>query len=49
MKPPTVVPTIPSAAVTRIPPGSCPGITSVASAPTIKPNSIQPRMVDART
>jgi hypothetical protein len=35
--PPTKAPAIPSSIVTKIPPGSRPGITSLARAPTIKP------------
>src|SRR5262245_9567741 len=45
MKPPSTAPAIPSSIVTMIPPGSRPGITSFASAPTTKPKRIQPRIV----
>src|SRR5262245_53448619 len=43
-KPPSTAPAIPSSIVTMIPPGSRPGITSFAMAPTTRPNRIQPRM-----
>src|SRR5262245_29513446 len=42
MKPPSNAPAIPISIVTMMPPGSRPGITSLASAPTIKPNTIHP-------
>src|SRR5574339_423204 len=43
-KPPSRAPTMPSTIVTMMPPGSRPGINSLAIAPTIKPKTIQPRM-----
>src|SRR4026209_1796374 len=42
MKPPSSAPAIPSSIVTMMPPGSRPGITSLARAPTIRPNTIHP-------
>src|SRR2546426_9735047 len=41
MKPPTMAPAIPSRIVTTKPPGSFPGITSFAIAPTTSPKMIQ--------
>ena len=42
MKPPITAPAMPSSIVTMNPPGSRPGISSLAIAPTIKPKTIQP-------
>src|SRR3954468_10577557 len=41
-QPPSSAPAMPSSIVTMIPPGSRPGITSLASAPTIRPKIIHP-------
>ena len=43
-KPPSSAPTMPSTIVTMMPPGSRPGINSLAIAPTIKPKTIHPKM-----
>src|SRR3712207_5512287 len=42
--PPTKAPTIPRRMVTIIPPGSSPGIISLAKAPAISPTTIQAMM-----
>ena len=47
MSPPTTAPAIPSYIVTMMPPGSRPGITSLASAPTTRPITIHPITVMA--
>src|SRR2546423_11272518 len=44
-KPPRTAPAMPKSIVTMKPPGSRPGITSFANAPTIKPKKIQPIMM----
>ncbi|RWX48308.1 hypothetical protein H206_05137 [Candidatus Electrothrix aarhusensis] len=43
-KPPTKAPAIPIRMVTKIPPGSFPGIMNFASTPTISPMTIQDRI-----
>ena len=43
MNPPINAPTIPISIVTKMPPGSLPGMTSFAMMPTMSPKSIQPR------
>ena len=45
-QPPSRAPTMPSTIVTKMPPGSRPGITSLARAPTINPKMIQPKMLN---
>src|SRR6185295_12751111 len=44
-----MAPATPSAIVVTMPPGSWPGITSFARTPTIRPNRIQPRIVNMAT
>src|SRR5437016_13166269 len=48
MNPPNSAPAIPSAMVTMMPPGSRPGMTNLAIAPTIKPKKIQPSTIIIR-
>ena len=43
-KPPSTAPTMPSSIVTMMPPGSFPGIRSLAIAPTTRPKTIHPRI-----
>src|SRR5688572_12270780 len=47
--PPRMAPTMPSSIVTMMPPGSFPGINSLAIAPTISPKTIHPRMPNMQT
>src|SRR5690349_23198678 len=48
IQPPRSAPTIPRMIVTKIPPGSLPGIMSFAIAPTTSPKIIQPRKPNIR-
>src|SRR3954471_22173482 len=42
-KPPTTAPMMPNSMVTRMPPGSSPGMINLARAPATSPNTIHPR------
>src|SRR3989442_1925415 len=43
-QPPSIAPTMPSTIVRMIPPGSLPGMISLATSPTTRPNTIHSRM-----